>query len=64
MPFHEFAFGQAPRVLAHAEYAIIEARDGNVSVTFQRVALDRAELRRATAATNHPLRAGLLANYA
>ncbi len=64
MPFHEFAFGQAPRVLAHAEYAIIEARDGNVSVTLQRVALDHAELRRATAATCHPLRAALLANYA
>lgn len=64
MPFREFAFGQAPKVLAHAEYAIVEAKAGDVSVTLQRVALDRAELRRATAATDHPLRPGLLANYA
>lgn len=64
MPFKEFAFGQAPTVLAHAEYAIVEGKDGHVTVTLHRVALDRAELRRATAATEHPLKVPLLASYA
>jgi len=63
MPFLEFAFGQAPKVMAHAEYAIVEGKAGNVAVTLHRVALDRAELRKATASTDHPLRAGLLSNY-
>ena len=63
MPFREFAFGQAPIVLPHAEYAVVEAKAGHVAVTLHRVALDRAELRRATAATSHPLRDPLLAHY-
>lgn len=63
MPFREFAFGQAPTVLAHAEYAMVEGKDGHVTVTLHRVALDRAALRTATAATNHPLKMPLLASY-
>lgn len=64
MPFQEFAHGKAPVVLSHAEYAVIDGANGHVAVTLHRVALDRAALRRATAATDHPLRMPLLASYA
>lgn len=64
MPFKEFAFGKAPVVLGHAEYAMVEGTKGNVSAVFHRVALDRVALRHATAATEHPLKMPLLASYA
>jgi predicted phosphodiesterase len=64
MPFREFANGQAPRVLPHAEYAIVSVEAGELSVQLQRVELDRAALRQATVSVEHPLAAGLLANYA
>lgn len=63
MPFREFVMGKAPRVLPHAEYAMVFVESGEVSVQLQRVELDLEALRRATAAVDHPLRAGLLANY-
>ena len=40
LPFRECVTAGAPTVLPHAEYAIIEARQGNVSVGLRRVELE------------------------
>src|SRR5215468_1059019 len=48
MPFREYVEGRAPTLMAHAEYAIVEARGGDVGVTLRRVHLDRSALRRAS----------------
>jgi hypothetical protein len=64
MPFVEYANGLEPRLLAHAEYAIVDARSGSTRVELRRVALDRAALRQAVAAVDWPMRASLLAQYA
>jgi putative phosphoesterase len=63
MPFREFAAGQAPTILPHAEFAIVAADRGNVTVTLHRVALDRAALRAQAESSAHPLRAPLAAQY-
>jgi predicted phosphodiesterase len=64
MPFKEYAFGQKPTVLSHAEYATIESRGGAVSVTAHRVPLDRRKLRDAAAASDNPLAPTLVSHYA
>jgi predicted phosphodiesterase len=64
MPFKEYVAGQTPTLLPHAEYATIEAGGGAATVTLRRVALDKAALRAAAAASNNPLRAMLLQQYA
>ena len=60
MPFREYAAGQAPTILPHAEYAIVSA--GGVSL--HRVELPRAALRAQAESAAHPLRAPLAAQYA
>jgi putative phosphoesterase len=64
LPFREHVGGGPPTILAHAEYAIVEARDGVVAVALRRVALDRAALREAAAASDNPLAPLLRAQYA
>ena len=64
MPFLEYAFGKAPQVLRHAEYAIVSAERGQVGVTLRRVAVDLDRVRAAIAASENPMRAMLLAAYA
>jgi putative phosphoesterase len=64
LPFKEYVAGQTPTLLHHAEYATIEAARGAATVTLRRVALDKAALRAAAAASNNPLRAMLLQQYA
>jgi predicted phosphodiesterase len=64
LAFKEYAAGKVPTLLAHAEYAVIDAADGDVAVSLRRVPLDKAELRRAAAAVAHPLKAWMLKNYA
>jgi putative phosphoesterase len=64
MPFREYVSGRAPTVLAHAEYAIVDAASGNVSVDLRRVALDRAALRRALSGSTLPLARDLREQYA
>lgn len=64
LPFKEYVAGRTPTVLDHAEYATIEAARGVASVTLRRVALDKAELRAAAAASTNPLRGMLLQQYA
>ena len=63
LAFKEYVSGSAPVLLAHAEYAMIEAVEGDVSVHLRRVALDKAELRQAAGAVDHPLKAWLTQMY-
>ena len=44
MPFESFPKGGPPVVMPHAEYAIVEARAGNVRIELRRVLLDRDAL--------------------
>jgi predicted phosphodiesterase len=64
LPFQEIPAGKPPILLDHAEYAIVEATAGAISVTLCRVALDRAALRAQASACDHPLRPMLEASYA
>lgn len=64
LPFERYNAGGPPTVLPHAEYAIVDAVNGNVGVTLRRVALDRDALRAQNAAVAHPLQAGLAQHYA
>jgi predicted phosphodiesterase len=64
-PFVEAPSGGAPRLMPHAEYALVEASaDGAVAVHLKRVPLDRAALRAQAAACDFPLRDWLVAEYA
>lgn len=63
MPFKEYAFGQKPTVMAHAEYATVESLDRAVSVTAHRVPLDKRLLRDAAAASKNPLAPTLVSHY-
>jgi putative phosphoesterase len=64
LPFKEFVGGRVPTLLPHAEYATVVARDGGVSVTLRRVAVDRTALRDAVRGSDHPMRDMLLQQYA
>jgi putative phosphoesterase len=64
LPFKEYVAGRPPTLMTHAEYAIIAATDGVVSVELRRVALDKAALRAQAAACDFPLRGMLVASYA
>jgi putative phosphoesterase len=63
LPFREYVAGRAPELMAHAEYAIVEAREGEVRVSLQRVPLDRAALRKAAEDSDNPLRGMLIQQY-
>ncbi|MCE9573068.1 MAG: hypothetical protein K8W52_07920 [Deltaproteobacteria bacterium] len=64
LAIREFVNGGPPRLLDHAQYAVVELLRGAAAVTQVQVSLDRAALRRAAAAVDHPLRAMLVASYA
>ena len=64
LPFKEYVAGRPPTIMDHAEYAIVESRHGAVSVTLQRVPLDRSALRASLADWDNPLRGMLSAQYA
>ena len=51
-------------MLLHAEYAIVAADGGTVSVDLRRVPLDRAALRAEAEATSNPFRVALMRQYA
>ena len=63
LAFERFAFGGPPTLMAHAEYAIIESRDGQVSVTLRRLELDRLELLNAARNWDNPFAAYLTSQY-
>ncbi len=60
MPFRAYAHNGPPQLMHHAEYAVVEAEVGAVSVTLKRVAVDLAAVRAAVVASSNPL-AGMLA---
>jgi predicted phosphodiesterase len=60
LPFREYVAGGPPTLMAHAEYAVVEAEGGAPSVTLRRVPLDRGALRASVAASDVPLREMLL----
>jgi len=65
MPFVEQPVGGAPTIMAHAEYAIVDADGaGAVEVRLRRVPLDRRALREQAASCDFPLRDWLAAQYA
>jgi putative phosphoesterase len=63
LPFKEYVAGRPPTLLAHAEYAIVEAEGGAIGVTLRRVPLEKAALRTAAAASDNPLRGMLIQQY-
>ena len=64
LPFKEYVAGRAPTLLGHAEYAMVESNGGNVEVQLHRVPVDKRAMADAIAATDNPLREGLLHEYA
>jgi predicted phosphodiesterase len=55
MPFREYVAGGPPTLMPHAEYAIVDARGGNVTVELRRVALDTRALAASVANDENPL---------
>ncbi len=64
MPFEQYVQGKAPKILPHAEYAIVEADGADIDVRLRRVALDKKALRTAAQANDNPLGAELAKQYA
>jgi predicted phosphodiesterase len=69
MPFEEHVGAgpvktAPPKVLDHAEYAIVHASRGRVHVELRRVELDRVKLHHAALASTNPLRETLASQYA
>ena len=63
MPFESFASGGPPTIMAHAQYAIVEAKRGDVRVELRRVELDRATLIAQTADWKEPMAEFLTSQY-
>ncbi|MCI0336664.1 MAG: metallophosphatase family protein [Acidobacteria bacterium] len=63
LPFKEYVAGRAPTVMSYAEYAIVEAVNGEISVNLRRVSLDKSALRESVRACDNPLRGMLLEQY-
>ena len=63
LPFVEYVQGKAPELMGHAEYAIIEGTGGTVNVNLRRVTVDGEAARAAVAASDNPMKLGLLVQY-
>jgi predicted phosphodiesterase len=64
LAFEQFVDGTTPKLLPHAEWACVEAHAGGVSVSLHRVALDRAAVRAAAAASDNPIAQMVLEQFA
>jgi catechol 2,3-dioxygenase-like lactoylglutathione lyase family enzyme len=62
-PFKEFVEHRPPTILAHAEYATVEASAGGVQVTLRRVEVDKKALWSAASGSSNPLGPMLARNY-
>ena len=63
MPFKDYVQGRAPQLMAHAEYATVEAEGGRIEVGLHRVALEARRLREAARESDLPLRDYLVQQY-
>jgi putative phosphoesterase len=63
LPFETYAQGGPPKILAHAEYAIVECVRGSMGVTLRRLPIDRAALAAALDGWDNPLRSYLVQQY-
>ena len=63
IPFKEYVGGGPPAVLPYAEYAMVEAANGAVSVQFYRVSLEKAALCSAALSVDNPICASLAQMY-
>ncbi len=63
LPFEEYVGGRVPTILAHAEYATIDADDKAFSVTLHRITLDKRALRESLKPSELPTRDFLLHQY-
>jgi putative phosphoesterase len=63
-PFRDYAWGTAPVVLPHAEYAIVTVHGERLGVDLHRVALDRKDLAAQLDGWDNPLAVSLRAMYA
>ncbi len=63
LPFESRASGGPPIIMPHAEYAVLEASAGRISVTLHRVELDRTELVEQARNWKQPMANYLLAQY-
>ena len=64
LPFERFVAGAPPTLLAHAEYAIVQSRGGDVSVALHRLGLERAALADSVRGWESPLAGYFAAQYA
>jgi predicted phosphodiesterase len=62
-PFQEYPTSSQPVILPHAEYATVEARGEDVSVTLHRLNLEASKLALAAAASRNPLSVELMRAY-
>ncbi len=62
-PFKEYVAGKKPRILAHAEYAILEVHRGAVQASLRRVPLDKKALYEEVELSDMPLRSMMLGQY-
>jgi predicted phosphodiesterase len=63
MPFEAYAHHGPPKILPHAEYALVDSAKGAISVTLRRVPVDQRALLDALEGWDSPLRAYLQAQY-
>ncbi len=63
LPFKEFETSKPPRLLQHAEYALIDIDNGAINVSLRRIPLNKALLHRAVEHSHHPLSTMLEQQY-
>jgi predicted phosphodiesterase len=63
LAFKDYVGGGQPRILSHAEYAIVEEVGGTLEIGLRRVSLDRNKLVAAQTQSTHPLREFLIKQY-
>ena len=64
MPFVEYVGGQVPRVMRHAEYAVVEGDGRGLRVSLRRVAVDMDAVRQDVEAVQWPLQSYFRTQYA
>jgi len=63
MPFKEFNPGMKPTLLPHAEWCLLEWKDGTLSVDLRRVSVDAEAAIASANVSDYPLREGMLEQY-